>query len=192
MTEEAVTGVSDSIAANLYNVESSDPRSELVDRTGLSSEDIAQIGRVMHALASLRAAEQKVSDASQKYMQLSAQDMRALHYLIVAKHRGDVVTPGMIAAHLGISAASTTKLLNRLEKGGHIVRHVHPLDRRAFAIEVTDDTEAAAKLTVGRQHAGRFHAAARLSGEEREAVIRFLDEMAEGMSLHGVEWAEGI
>lgn len=184
--------VSDSIAANLYNVESSDPRGELVDRTGLSSEEVAQIGRVMHALVALRAAEQKVSDASQEYMQLSAQDMRALHYLIVAKHRGEVATPGMIAAYLGVSAASTTKLLNRLEKGAHIVRHVHPLDRRAFAIEVTDETEAAAKLTVGRQHAKRFDAAARLTGDEREAVIRFLNDMAEGMSLSGVEWAEGI
>ena len=192
MADQTETEMGDAIAANLYNVESSDPRGELVDRSGLSPEDIAQVGRVMQALAALRAAEEKVSPASQKYMQLSAQDMRALHYLIVAKHRGEVATPGMIAAHLGISAASTTKLLNRLEKGGHIVRHVHPHDRRAFAIEVTEETEAAAKLTVGRQHAGRFHAAARLRGDEREAVIRFLDDMADGLSLDGVEWAEGV
>ena len=191
MAEETVTAGVDTIAANLYNVDSSDPRSELVDRSGLSPDDIAQVGRVMYALAHLRAAEQRVSDASQAYMRLSAQDMRALHYLIVAGHRGELATPSMLAAHLQISAASTTKLLNRLEKGGHIVRHVHPQDRRAFAIEVTPETAASAKNTVGRQHAGRFAAAARLTGTEREAVIRFLDDMAEGMSLQGVDWAEG-
>lgn len=192
MTEQAAQHGGDTIAANLYDVDSSDPRSELVDRTGLTPADMAEIGRIMYALASLREAEQLVSDASQKYMQLSAQDMRALHYLIVAKHRTELATPGMLATHLGISAASTTKLLNRLEKGGHIVRHVHPSDRRAFAIAVTDETEAAAKMTVGRQHAKRFDAAARLTSAEREAVVRFLDDMAEGMSLSGVEWAEGI
>lgn len=189
MTDHGSAGVGEAISANLYDVDSSDPRSELVDRTGLSAADVAQVGLVMNALARLRLAEQQLSDASQAYMKLSAQDMRALHYLIVAGHRGEVVTPGMIAAHLGISAASTTKMLNRLEKGGHIVRHVHPVDRRAFAIEVTPETEASAKHTVGRQHAKKFDAAARLTSDERETVMRFLDDMAQGMSLHDLDWA---
>lgn len=181
----------DSISESLYEVDSSDPRSELVDRSGISAEDIAQIGRLMKALSRLREIELAVSDASQKYMNLSAQDMRALHYLIVAKNRGEVVTPGMLAAHLKISAASTTKLLNRLENGAHIVRRVHPVDRRAFAIEVTPETERSANETVGRHQSRRFHAAARLTSEEREVVIRFLEDMAEEISLTNADWASG-
>ncbi|KKI21737.1 MULTISPECIES: MarR family winged helix-turn-helix transcriptional regulator [unclassified Leucobacter] len=191
MPEAPGGGVPDPIAANLYEVDSSDPRSELVDRSGLSPEAVAQIGRLMGSLSALRDVEQRVSDASQKYMRLSAQDMRALHYLIVAKNRAELATPGMLAAHLGISAASTTKLLNRLERGGHVVRNVHPADRRAFAIEVTRETEVSAMQTVGRQQAKRFHAAARLTGEERETVIRFLDDMAAELSLDGADWAGG-
>ena len=191
MSEAPGGDAPDPIAANLYEVDSSDPRSELVDRSGLPPEAVAQIGRLMGSLSALREVEQQVSEASQRYMRLSTQDMRALHYLIVAKNRAELATPGMLAAHLGISAASTTKLLNRLERGGHVVRNVHPADRRAFAIEVTRETETSAMQTVGRQQAGRFHAAARLTGEERETVIRFLDDMAAELSLDGVDWAKG-
>lgn len=186
----AATGA-DPVSESLYELDSSDPRSELIDRSGVSGEDLAQIGRLMRSLSELRDAEQRLSDASQKYMKLSSQDMRAIHYLIVARNRGAVITPGMLTAHLRTSAASTTKLLNRLERAGHLTRHVHPTDRRAFAIEVTPETETAAMQSVGRQQAKRFHAAARLSPDEREAVIRFLQEMTAELSLDGVDWANG-
>ncbi|MFC5338446.1 MarR family winged helix-turn-helix transcriptional regulator [Leucobacter denitrificans] len=179
----------DPISGRLYEVDASDPKSELVDRAGLGTRDIAQIDTLMKALSALREEEQRISDASQRYMGLSALDMRALHYLIIAKNRDEVVTPSMIANYLEISAASTTKLLNRLEQGGHIVRHVHPVDRRAFAIEVTPESRAAAMQTVGSQHAQRFHSAARLSGDERDVVIRFLTEMTRDISMDKATWA---
>ncbi len=178
----------DPISGRLYEVDASDPKSELVNRDGLSHLEITQIDTLMKALSALREEEQRISDASQRYMGLSALDMRALHYLIIAKHREEVVTPSMIANHLEISAASTTKLLNRLEQGGHIVRHVHPVDRRAFAIEVTPESRAAAMQTVGAQHAQRFHSAARLSAAERDVVIRFLTEMTRDISLDNASW----
>lgn len=83
-----------------------------------------------------------------------------------------------------------TKLLNRLEKGGHIVREVHPFDRRAFAIEVTPSTRTSAMQTVGKQHAKRFQSAARLTPEEREVVIRFFEDMTQELLLEGVDWFE--
>ena len=140
MEDHGATTARDAISESLYDVDASDPRSELVDRSGLPAADVAQIGRLMRAFSHLREVESAASEASQRYMKLSAQDMRAVHYLIVAQNQGELVTPGMLASHLRISAASTTKLLNRLEKGGHIVRQVHPTDRRAFAIEVTPET----------------------------------------------------
>lgn len=179
----------DPVSDNLYEVDSSDPRSELIDRSGMDAEDVAQIGRVMKALSALREAEQELSDASQEYMKLSQQDMRALHYLIVGKNRGATVTPGLLSAHLDISPASTTKLLNRLERGGHIVRLVHPSDRRVFIIEITPETEASAMATVGKQQTKRFHAAARLSRQDREVVIAFLEDMTQMISLKDADWA---
>ncbi|NLZ56862.1 MAG: MarR family transcriptional regulator [Corynebacterium sp.] len=175
---------------NLYDVRSSDPRSELIDRSGMSPADIAQIGHLMKALSGLRDVERAVGEASARYMALSPQDMRALHYLIVAGHGGEIVTPGMLGSHLEISPASVTKMLNRLERGEHILRRVHPVDRRAFALEVTDMTRAEAMQTLGKHQARRFDSAKRLSSEEREVVIRFLEDMTQELSLKNADWAQ--
>lgn len=160
----------------VYDVDSSDPQQHLVDRSELSPEAIAQIGELMAAFGELREAERAVSEDSQEYMKLNATDMRAIHYLIVCRNQQQVGTPGGIAEHLGISASATTKLLDRLERADHIVREPHPHDRRAQAISITADTYTAAIETVGRAQSRRFHAAARLTSDEREVVIRFLRE----------------
>lgn len=174
--------------AAIYDVESSDPRSTLIDRTGVPPEDLRQIARLMEALGNLRDAEQRLSQASRRYMQLNETDMRALHYLIVCANRELVATPSGIAGHLGVSTAATTKLLDRLERGGHIQRAPHPTDRRALAITITPETRHAAMETVGRQQAKRFYAAARLAPDERDVVIRFLADMTEEITLRDEAW----
>lgn len=178
-----------SVSSSLYDVEKNDPKSRLIDRSSHSPEQLQQITEVMAALGRLRDAEQQLSEASQRYMRLGRSDMRALHFLIVAHHTRVVITPSAIAAHLGISSASTTKLLDRLEAGGHIVRAPHPNDRRALAITITEETREAAMQTVGRLQAKRFHAAARLTSDERAIVVRFLDDMTDQISMRNEAWA---
>lgn len=167
----------------LYHVDSADPAGQLIDRSNISPADVDQIGRLMAGLAALRAAEDELNTASQKYMKLGRTDMKALHFMIVAENEGTIVTPGAIAAHLQISSASTTKLLDRLERAGHVARDLHPSDRRALSITVTPETRSAAMETVGKQQARRFFAAAKLSPDERETVIRFLAEMTHDLTL---------
>lgn len=174
----------------MYDVDASDPRSELIDRSSMTREDVAQIGELMAALSGLRDAEKRLSDASAQYMKLNQTDMRALHFLIVAANAGTTVTPGALAAHLQISTASTTKLLDRLERADHIIRRPHPTDRRALTISITPETYDAAMNTVGRQQAKRFHAAARLSAQERSTVIRFLIDMTQEITLTDEPWAQ--
>ena len=154
-----------------------DPDEELVQRAHLPAEEITQVVRVLEAMKRWRDTEAELSEASRRYMKLGATDMRALRYLIAAQRNGAVVTPSSIAAHLGISTASTTKLLDRLAAGGHVRRLPHPTDRRSLAIEVSEDTSVAARATVGRIHARRFDVAASLAPEERDVIIRFLDEL---------------
>ncbi|AIY03235.1 Transcriptional regulator, MarR family [Arthrobacter sp. PAMC 25486] len=175
---------------NIYDVNAADPKSQLIDRSAMATEDVAHIGELMAALGRLRTAEQQLSDASLKYMKLNQSDMRALHYLIVTANTETIATPGAIASHLKISTASTTKLLDRLENAGHITRAPHPSDRRALAISITAKTRQAAMDTVGRQQAKRFHAAARLSSAERDVVIRFLDDMTKEIALTDEAWAQ--
>ena len=107
--------------------------------------------------------------------------MRAIHYLLIAENEGTTVTASDLARHLGITTASTTKLLDRLEHHGHITRHRHPSDRRSLTVTVTAATRRAAMETVGRQHATRFTPAARLTPSERQTVVRFLTETADAL-----------
>lgn len=174
----------------IYDLDANDPRGALIDRAGMAPEDLRQISRVMGALGQLREAEQELSLASRRYMQLNESDMRALHFLIVSSNRDVVATPSGIAHYLGISSAATTKLLDRLEAGGHILRSAHPTDRRALAISITPETRRAATETVGRIQAKRFYSAARLTREEREVVIRFLADMTAEITLQNESWAK--
>lgn len=190
MESSEATGAHDPITENMYTGSEQSFPGDLIDSSGLSSADVEQIARVMNALARLREAERTLSDASRRFMKLSEQDMRALHYLIAAKRQNAVVTPKMLSGHMAMSAASVTKLINRLEREGHVIRKLHPNDRRAFAIEVTESTVRSARETVGRSQARRFYAAADLSSRDREAVIRFLDGMTEELSLRNADWAQ--
>lgn len=175
--------------SRIYNLDASDPRGELIDRTDLSKADVAQISEVMEAMGRHRAAEQQLSDASLKFMKLNATDMRALHFLIVCENEQSLATPGRLAAHLNISSASTTKLLDRLESAGHITRAPHPSDRRALVLSVCPETRRAAMETVGKQHAKKFVVASRLTKAERDVVIRFLDDMTAELALPDEPWA---
>ncbi len=177
------------VPANIFDVESNDPLAQLVDRAGVDAADMRQIDLLMAALSRLREAERRLADASLAYMKLNETDMRAIHFLIVCHNRGVTATPSAIAEQLGISTASTTKLLDRLERGGHVTRSPHPTDRRALAIAVTPATREAAVATVGRQQAKRFYAAARLTAAEREVVTRFIEDMASEITGGVGDWA---
>lgn len=177
-------------APGMYDLDSSDPRSEMIDRSGLTPGEVAEIGDLMNALGELRTAEQALSESSRRYMKLNETDMRALHYLIVSGHREELATPGAMAAHLRISSAATTKLLDRLERDGHVTRSPHPTDRRALTIAITATTRRSAMETVGKQQARRFYAAARLTSEERGIVTRFLRDMAAEISTQDDPWPE--
>lgn len=189
MTVTSVDEGQERTPQNLYGIDSNDPQGQLVDRSGLAPVEVREIDELMAALGRLRDAEQELSDASLRYMKLNRSDMRALHYLIVAGAQGLIATPGGISAHLKISSASTTKLLDRLERAGHVTRQPHPTDRRALAISITPQTRQAAMSTVGLQQAKRFHAAARLTSPEREIVTRFLDDMTQELEFDESAWA---
>ncbi|WP_114854744.1 MarR family winged helix-turn-helix transcriptional regulator [Brachybacterium sp. YJGR34] len=175
---------------SIYSLSASDPAAELVDRAGLTESDIAQIDALMGAMSRWRSAEKALRDASQEYMALGETDMRALHHLIVCENTGVLATPGLIAQHLGISSASTTKLLDRLEDAGHVRRSRHPSDRRALVIAITPATRAAALRTLGAMHARKAIVAQRLSPAEREVVTGFLDDLADELSLADIDWAQ--
>lgn len=155
-----------------------DPHQRLISRDGMSVEDLEGAVAVLAAVRRWREAEQAMSDESRHDMKLGDNDMKAMRFIIVSANQGTTVTPGMIADHLRISTASTTKLLDRLESAGHVTRAPHPTDRRAVIVTVNPAAHAEVEEKVGAMHAKRFEVARRLTPEERTIVIRFLDELA--------------
>jgi DNA-binding MarR family transcriptional regulator len=156
-----------------------DPGEELVAYDGLDDDEIAQIVRVLVGIREWREAEQEIRFRSRADMKLNETDMKALRFLVAAKNQGTIATPKMLADHLGISTASTTKLLDRLSAAGHIERAPHPTDRRALMITITQHTHEQVRDSVGRLHAHRWEVAAALSPGEREVVIRFLEQLSD-------------
>jgi DNA-binding MarR family transcriptional regulator len=175
MSDEIAQGV-DSVV--MHDPLLNDPEERLVRRSHLPPSEIADVVRVLNAMRRWSEAERRLSQASQRYMRLGETDMRALRLLVAARNQSIPVTPGMIAGHLAISTAATTKLLDRLERGGHVLRRPHPTDRRSLTVEVTDETRSAARESVGRAHARRFDVIAALSPQERAVVSAFFDAMS--------------
>jgi DNA-binding MarR family transcriptional regulator len=155
-----------------------DPREELVDYSSLDGDEIDQIVRVLASIRRWREYEQAVSSVSRSRMRLNETDMRALRLLVAAKNQGTPMTAGALAEQLAITTAAVTKLLDRLAAAGHIERLPHPSDRRAVVVTITQATHEQVRDAVGRLHAHRFEAAKALSPEDREVVIRFLDDLS--------------
>ncbi len=166
------------ISGSLTDPRVIDPRQELVRHDDLSEEELAQIIRLLTAIREWREAEQRLNLESRTRMKLNETDMRALRYIIAAMNAGVPVTAGALSDHLHISTASTTKLLDRLERAGHIARRPHPTDRRAVTVEITPETHRQVRRTMGLQHARRFEVAKALTPAEREVVTWFLTDLA--------------
>ncbi|WP_285116295.1 MarR family transcriptional regulator [Leifsonia sp. fls2-241-R2A-40a] len=166
------------ISASLTDPRIIDPRQELVRHDDLSEEELAQIVRLLAAMREWRDADQRLSFESRTHMKLNETDMRALRYIIASMNAQVPVTAGALSDHLRISTASTTKLLDRLERAGHVVRRPHPTDRRAVTVEITPETHREVRRTMGLQHARRFEVARALSTADRDTVTRFLQDLS--------------
>ncbi|RVW08909.1 MarR family transcriptional regulator [Prescottella agglutinans] len=68
---------------------------------------------------------------------LHTTDLRALICLLDADRSGVPATPGLLADELALTSASTTALVDRLERAGHIRRVRDTADRRRVLLEVT-------------------------------------------------------
>jgi DNA-binding MarR family transcriptional regulator len=94
-----------------------------------------------------------------------------------AQRTGELVTPVVIARHLGITSASTTALLDRLEKSGHIERQPNPEDRRSVLIAATDRSDQEIRHTLTTMHDRMMQVVSAMSEDERRIVVAFLTAM---------------
>jgi DNA-binding MarR family transcriptional regulator len=112
---------------------------------------------------------------------LGVSDLVALDLLLQSPR---LLGPVELGHRLGIRSASATTLVDRLEHAGHIVRTADPVDRRRQALVVTDHARIEARTALGPMIADLHRAAADLTNDEAEAVVRYLESAAEIMRAH--------
>ncbi len=136
--------------------------------------------RVAELLAELIGQAVLFNELVAKSLGIHAVDLQA--FGVIARHDGPI-TPTEVMACTGLTASSTTRVLDRLEAAGDIVRSLVPADRRKIAIEVV----ASKAAEVAEHYTGKIDQIGRLSATrtdaETAAVISDLDELA--MPDHG-------
>lgn len=150
---------------------------------------VTRIGSVdvLNLLRRYRSADHEMRRRTRDSMGMGETDLLALRYVLRAEREGEVLTPGMLARRLGISTASTTVLIDRLERSGHLARRPHPSDRRSLVVVSTTDSDSEVRQTLGRMHRGMIDVADSLDPNELVAVARFLTGMIEAVELADVD-----
>jgi len=132
---------------------------------------------VLEAMRTYRAAEAAMRSRTQRSMGLGENDLLALRYLLIAKQDGRTIGPKELTAYLGISSASTTVLIDRLERSGQVRREHSPFDRRALILVPTASTDEEIHAALGDVPARMVEVANRLDPAEAKVVIDFLTNM---------------
>lgn len=141
--------------------------------TSTSTED------VLHALARFRESDDGMHQRVRATASLGENELRILQFLLARGRDGFDVKPSEISRRLGISSASTTALLDRLERQGSVRRVSHPTDRRSILIAPTERAFAEVADIIDAYDARVASAIDELSDEERRAVVAFLDSVTE-------------
>jgi len=138
---------------------------------------------VLAALRVFREADAAMRQRAQAQLAVNETDLLAIRHLIQGEARHTPVSPKDLSAYLGISTAATAKLLARLSRTGHIRREAHAVDGRVQLIYATPSARHEVRRALGAVHGRMFAAAEELDPAERRAVIRFLANVADAMSV---------
>lgn len=105
---------------------------------------------------------------------IGATDVRALELLVDQPDLG----PADLAVRLGITGASATALVDRLEGAGHVRRSPHSHDRRRVQLQVNASAIEALFDALQPLFDGLSQAEAALSDHDRDVVTGFLTRVA--------------
>lgn len=154
-------------------------QSEEFSRSGYwyPEADSASTVDVLNMLRRYRSAETAMRARTRSSMGMNETDLLALRFLLREQKAGRIVRSIDIARTLNISTASTTTLIDRLEKGGHVRRESHPTDRRAGIVVPTVSSDDEVRQTLGAMHRRMLSLVDEMSDRERAIVTRFLAGM---------------
>lgn len=134
---------------------------------------------VLQALRSVHEADRQMRRRMSTGMSMNTTDLEAVRHAIAHERAGDPLTPTTLAQHLGISGASTSKLIDRLTRSGHLVRDGHSRDRRSVIIVATDHAHDQVHEHLADMHERMLAVAHCLPEASRADTAEFLRSMAD-------------
>ena len=115
---------------------------------------------------------------------LGRTDVRALVAIMDAARSGSALTAGALGAAVGLSSASVTALVDRLERAGHLRRVRDREDRRRVVLEMSDTAMSAGAQFFGGLQRDLLDAMRHYSDDDLAVVRRFLTEMTDVIVRH--------
>lgn len=134
---------------------------------------------VLEALRRFLRADQTMRRRVSAAMDMNVSDLQALQLVVAGEGAGRAVSPRDLSAHLGISTASTTALLDRLTASGHLVRAPHPTDRRSVVVRATSHAHQEIRERLDHMHRRMAAIAAEVPHEARAPLVRFLEAISD-------------
>ena len=131
----------------------------------------ASVHDVRSALSRCRAADIEMHERVRATSSLGENELRILQLLLARRRDGLDVKPSDISRHLGISSASTTALIDRLERQGNVERRTHPTDRRSILVAPTERAVSEVADVVDAYDRRIGTAIAGLSETDRTAIV---------------------
>lgn len=141
---------------------------------------------ILQALREFRRSDEEMRRRTSADMDMNVTDLRALQIVIAAEQARTYATPRALTQQLGISSASTTKLLDRLTASGHVERRPHPRDRRSIIVVATAHAHEQIRERLAAMHERMAEIARAVPEESRQAVVDFLLAMAAELDAAGV------
>ncbi|MCW1250474.1 MarR family transcriptional regulator [Acaricomes phytoseiuli] len=132
---------------------------------------------VLNLLRHYREEEKTMRAHIRSSMAMGETDLIALRYVMKCYKENLPVLQRDLAQLLRISSASTTILVDRLERSGHVRRVKHPQDRRATLIEPTVESDEEVRSTLDEMHQRMIAVTDGLSEAELETVATFLNDL---------------
>lgn len=130
-----------------------------------------EIGLAVRALV---LTDREMETALARRLGVGLTDVRAMEELVA--HPG-ALGPVELGKRLGITSASATALVDRLEAAGHLARQRHPDDRRRITLELTERARADFRAALGPLLASIGRITAGLDPADATVIAAFLRDV---------------
>ena len=122
----------------------------------------------------IRTADALLAEINRRRRRIADLSPSAFQCLAILDGAGEPLAAHTIAERLLVSSASTTSLLDTLERRGLIERTPHPTDRRKTLVHLSDEARDIVDRMLPQVHAAATDAVKELSETEREQLIQSL------------------